>query len=76
MLSAMKTFLRIISILPTAIAALLVYAVIHAANSDGGARVGVAILYIVVAIALGVLVTWMWRFNNKRNEAPAAPPAA
>ena len=71
----MKIFLRVISILPAAIAALLVYAVINAASSDGGAKVGVAILYIVAALALSALVAWMWRFHKKSAvEAPAGTP--
>jgi hypothetical protein len=71
----MKTFLRFISVLPAAIAAFLVYAVIAAATSDGGARVGVCVLYVAIAIALGALVRWMWRFKGKDDAVVAAPPA-
>jgi predicted Co/Zn/Cd cation transporter (cation efflux family) len=47
----------------------LVYAVIAAVGSDGGAKVGVAIAYIVGAILLLVGAAALWR----RPGAPAGP---
>jgi predicted Co/Zn/Cd cation transporter (cation efflux family) len=72
----MKTFLRLISIVPAAIAAFLVYAVIAAATSDGGARVGICVLYVAISIALSALVAWMWRSKGKGDAVVAAPPVA
>ena len=66
----MSVLLRVFAVLAVAIAALLVYAVIHAAASDGGARVGVAIAYIVGACVLtyGALMAW------RRASRPRATP--
>ena len=70
----MKIFLKLVSIVPAAIAAFLVYAVINAATSDGGARVGVCVIYVVVATALAALVAWMWRFKGKDDAVATTPP--
>jgi len=59
--------MKLVSVLLVAIAAFLVYAVIHAAASAGGARVGVCIAYIAGALVLGFMAHRMWR----RSEAPA-----
>jgi predicted Co/Zn/Cd cation transporter (cation efflux family) len=71
----MKMFLKLVSIVPAAIAALLVYAVINALTSDGGARVGICVLYVVISVGLAALVAWMWRYKGKDDAVVAAPPA-
>jgi len=43
------------------VAALLVYAVIAALGSDGGAKAGVAIAYIIGAVVLCVAAAALWR---------------
>jgi multisubunit Na+/H+ antiporter MnhB subunit len=57
----MTVLLRIVAALFILIAAFLVYAVIHAAASAGGARTGVAIGYIAGAIVLAAAAAWLWR---------------
>jgi hypothetical protein len=47
------------------IAVFLVYAVIHAMASKGGARTGVSIGYIVGAIILSAIGVWLWRLRSK-----------
>ena len=63
----MKIVLRIVAVIFVAVAALLIYAVINAATSDGGARTGVAIGYVAGAIVLLVLAVLAWR--GRRNPA-------
>jgi hypothetical protein len=63
----MKVLLRIIAVLFVAIGAFLIYAVIHALGSDGGARAGVAIGYIVGAALLAWAAVALWR----RGGTPA-----
>jgi len=53
--------MRALAVLFVAIAAFLVYAVINAASSDGGAKTGVAIGYIVGAIVLIAAAAYLWR---------------
>ena len=57
----MKVLLRVIAVLFVAIGAFLIYAVIHAAASAGGARAGVAIGYIVGAALLTWAAVVLWR---------------
>jgi hypothetical protein len=57
----MKVLLRAVAVLFVAIGALLIYAVINAAASDGGARAGVAIGYIVGAALLTWAAVALWR---------------
>jgi uncharacterized membrane protein (UPF0136 family) len=63
----MRVVMKMCSVALVAIAAFLLYAVIHAAASAGGARVGVCIAYVVGALLLGFVAVRMWR----RSEAPA-----
>jgi multisubunit Na+/H+ antiporter MnhB subunit len=70
----MKVLLRIVSVVLWAIAAFLIYAVIHALASAGGARVGVAIGYVAGAIVLTAVGVWLWRVRGGGPKAPA--PAA
>ena len=57
----MRTLLRIIAILLVLIAAFLLYAVINALTSEGGARAGVAIAYVIGAIVALVVAGALWR---------------
>jgi hypothetical protein len=57
----MKVLLKIAATLLVAIAAFLVYAVIHAAASAGGARVGVSVGYVAGALVLGFVAVTLWR---------------
>jgi hypothetical protein len=59
---------RFVATLFVAIAAFLVYAVVHAATSAGGARWGICAAYIAGAALLTFLATRLWR--------RPAPPAA
>jgi threonine/homoserine/homoserine lactone efflux protein len=68
----MSVLLRVFSVLAVLIAAFLVYAVINAAGSEGGARAGVAIAYIIGAAVLTWLAVMAWK---KAGRAPAAPSA-
>jgi hypothetical protein len=69
----MKVLLRAVAVLFVAIGVFLVYAVIHAAASDGGARVGVAIGYIVAAILLTWAAVALWRRGGGRPAAATQP---
>ena len=57
----MRVFLKILAVLFVALALFLVYAVINAAASSGGANVPVCIGYVVGASLLGFLAVKMWR---------------
>jgi len=70
----MKVLLRAVAVLFVAIGAFLIYAVIHAAASDGGARAGVAIGYIVAAALLTWAAVALWRRGGPAAATP--PPAA
>jgi multisubunit Na+/H+ antiporter MnhB subunit len=72
----MKIVLRTLAVLCVAIGAFLIYAVIHAMASAGGARTGVAIGYVVGAIVLTLLAVWMWRRPSSAESAASVPPAA
>ena len=67
----MRVLLRAVAVLFIAIAAFLVYAVIHAAASAGGARAGVAIAYIIGAIILALVAARLWR-GPRASAGPAA----
>ena len=70
--------MKIVSVVFVVVAAFLVYAVIAALASAGGARAGVAIGYIVGAAVLTYLAVWLWRKSGRRPVEAAAPaePAA
>ena len=57
----MKILLRIVAALLVLIALFLVYAVLAAVTSDEGARVGVAIGYVIGALVLGFAASKLWR---------------
>ncbi len=66
----MKILLRIVAVVLVVIAALLVYFVIDAVASDAGARVGVAIAYIIGALLALAAAGALWR------RSAAAPRTA
>jgi multisubunit Na+/H+ antiporter MnhB subunit len=57
----MRVLLKSVAVLFVAIAAFLLYAVIHAFSSAGGARVGICVLYVAGALVLGFLAVRLWR---------------
>ena len=65
----MKILLRAVAVLFVLIAAFLVYAVIHALASAGGARPGVAVAYVVGAILLAVAASELWRRPSRPASA-------
>lgn len=67
----MRTFLRVLSIPMILIGAFLVYAVIHAMASAGGAKTGVAIAYIAGALILFGLSAAIWRSKPKGATRPS-----
>jgi multisubunit Na+/H+ antiporter MnhB subunit len=56
---------RVVSLILWAISAFLIYAVVHAAASAGGARVGVAIGYVAGAIVMTAVGVWLWRMKKR-----------
>jgi multisubunit Na+/H+ antiporter MnhB subunit len=68
----MKVLLRVVSVVMWLVAAFLIYAVVHALASAGGARAGVAVGYVAGAIVLTVVGVWLWRVRNTKPKAPAA----
>jgi multisubunit Na+/H+ antiporter MnhB subunit len=65
----MRILQRLVAVLFVAIGAFLIYAVIHAAASTNGAKVGVCILYVVITIVLALVASWLWR--RSARTAPA-----
>lgn len=64
---------RVVALVLWLVSAFLIYAVIHAAASAGGARVGVAIGYVAGAIVLSAIGVWLWRIKKRANtEIPTA----
>jgi multisubunit Na+/H+ antiporter MnhB subunit len=66
----MRIFLRVLSVPMVAIGIFLVYAVIHAMNSAGGAKTGVSIGYIAGAVILFGLSVMIWR-RQPKNVTPS-----
>jgi hypothetical protein len=66
----MKVLFRVIAALCVAIGAFLIYAVIHALASDGGARAGVAVAYIVGALVLGFAAVKLWGAADRSAATP------
>jgi hypothetical protein len=71
----MKILARAFAVLFVAIAAFLIYAVIHAMASDGGARAGVAVAYVVGSIVLSAAAFRLWRVGS-RPKSEVAPQAS
>jgi hypothetical protein len=68
----MKILLRVMSILPAAIALFLVGAVINAVFfAKGGARVWACVLYVAIAVVLFGVVAVMWRASDSSSAAGA-----
>ncbi len=67
----MHLLLKALAVLFVAIGLFLIYAVIHAAASAGGAKVGVSIAYIVGAIVLMILASRLWRGSGRANRTVA-----
>jgi multisubunit Na+/H+ antiporter MnhB subunit len=65
----MGALLKVVAVILWLVAVFLVYAVIHAVSSAGGARVGVAIGYIAGAIVLSALGAWAWRGRARPTSA-------
>jgi hypothetical protein len=61
-----RILLKLIAVIFAALAAFLVYAVINAATSAGGARVGVCIAYVAGALVLLLLAGRLWRRSGVR----------
>jgi threonine/homoserine/homoserine lactone efflux protein len=68
----MRVLLKCVAVLFVAIAAFLVYAVIHAFASAGGARVGICILYVAGAAVLSFLAVRLWRWRRSPTSQAAA----
>lgn len=68
----MKVLLRIVAAIFVAIALFLVYAVISAIGSAGGANVAVCVGYVVAAAVLGFFATKLWRRYSGRGSAASA----
>jgi len=56
-----SVFLKIVAVVLVLIAAFLIYAVIAAIGSAGGARPAVAIGYVLGAAVLGFVASRLWR---------------
>ena len=67
----MKIVLRAVAVLFVAIAAFLLYAVVSALTSSGGAKAGVTVGYVVGAIVLVLAAVWLWR--RRPAECTARP---
>jgi hypothetical protein len=67
----MGIVLRLIAVLFVAIGAALIYFVIHAMASAGGARPGVAVAYVVGALILGFAAMKLWTAAGRRNAGTA-----
>ena len=70
----MKILARTFAVLFVAIAVFLIYAVIHALASDGGARAGVAVAYVIGSIVLTAAAVKLWRVSS-RPKSDIAPQA-
>jgi hypothetical protein len=68
----MGPVLKVVAVVFWLIALFLVYAVIHAVASAGGARVGVAIGYMAGAVILSTLGIWLWRRRTRAATGGAA----
>jgi multisubunit Na+/H+ antiporter MnhB subunit len=67
----MRILLKIVAVLFVAIGAFLIYAVVHAMGSAGGAKVGIAILYVVIALVLAYAASWLWRRSSRARSSAA-----
>ena len=65
----MRILLHIVAVLLILIALFLVYAVIAAVTSEGGARVGVAIGYVIGALVLVFAASKLWNAGGGTRTA-------
>jgi hypothetical protein len=65
----MNFLLRTSAVVAVALALFLIYAVINAVASEGGARAGVAVGYVAGAIVLSAGAVWAWRTARRRSLA-------
>ena len=72
----MNFLLRSAAVLAVAIGLFLMYAVVNAVSSDGGARAGVAVGYVAGAIVLAAVAVLAWRTANRRSLARRTAAAA
>ncbi len=63
----MKLVKRVLGVIFALIGAFLIYAVINAATSEGGAKTGVAIGYVAGALVLFALTVWLWRSGGGKT---------
>jgi hypothetical protein len=68
----MSVLMKGVAVVLVAIGLFLIYAVIHAIASPGGARVPVCIGYVIGAIVLGYIASWLWRRSSARGAAARA----
>lgn len=66
----MSVLLKIVAVLFVAIGVFLIYAIIHAVGSAGGANVPVCIGYAIAAGLLGFFASKLWR------RSPSVPASA
>jgi len=64
-----RVLLRIVAVLLVLIALFLVYAVIAAVTPEGGARVGVAIGYVIGALVLVFAASKLWNAGGGTRTA-------
>jgi hypothetical protein len=72
----MKILLRIVAVVFVAIGLFLLAAVINALASEGGARAGVAIGYVIGGALLVAAAVWLWRYPSRRAATGPAGPGA
>ena len=68
----MPLAMRALAVLCIAIALFLLYAVVNALLSAGGARPGVAVGYVAGALILGAAAAKLWQLGGRRPTQPAA----
>jgi hypothetical protein len=69
----MKIFMRLVAAVFVAVGLFLIYAVIKAATSTAGARIGVCIAYIAGGAVLGFLATRLWSRSSRPRGSIGAP---
>lgn len=69
----MKGLIRTLAVLCVAIAAFLIYAVIHAVGSAGGANVPVCIAYVIGAAVLVYAARRLWIRPGGRGQTASVP---
>jgi hypothetical protein len=65
----MKIIARIAAVLLALIGAFLLFAVVAAMSSDEGAKTGVAILYVAIALVSGFAAFKLWKVRSGSSAA-------